>query len=57
MTPSQDNQQARLAALYEVSAQLGATLDLTELLNLVMDSIIKLTSAERGFVMLRDEIT
>lgn len=50
-------QQARLAALYEVSAQLGTTLDLKELLNLVMDSIIQLTGAERGFLMLFDEET
>jgi signal transduction histidine kinase len=48
-------QQARLVALYEVSAHLGTTLDLTELLGLVMDSIIQLTGAERGFVMLFDE--
>jgi signal transduction histidine kinase len=52
--PTLDNQQTRLAALYEVSAQLGTTLDLTELLNLVMDSIIQLTGAERGFLMLQD---
>ncbi len=57
MAVSDDNQQAYLAALYEVSTQLGTTLDLTELLNLVMDSIIKLTGAERGFLMLREEIT
>ncbi|GAB4160167.1 MAG: hypothetical protein Fur0021_31780 [Candidatus Promineifilaceae bacterium] len=57
MVATDDNQQAYLAALYEVSAQLGATLDLTELLHLVMDSIIKLTGAERGFLMLRNEIT
>jgi signal transduction histidine kinase len=48
------SQQAKLAALYEVSAGLGATLDLPELLNLVMDSIIQLTRAERGFLMLID---
>lgn len=54
---SANPQQARLAALYEVSAQLGTTLDLTELLNLVMDSIIQLTGAERGFLMLFDEET
>lgn len=54
MTSAPINQQARLAALYEVSAQLGTTLDVGELLNLVMDSIIKLTSAERGILMLVD---
>ena len=47
-----ERQEARLAALYEVSSQLGKTLDLGELLNQVMDSIIQLTGAERGFLMM-----
>ncbi len=50
------SQQARLAALYEVSSQLGASLDLSEVLNQVMDAIIKLTGAERGFLMLFDDV-
>lgn len=50
-----DIQQARLAALYEVSSQLGASLNLSDVLNQVMDAIIKLTGAERGFLMLFDE--
>lgn len=45
-------QEARLAALYEVSSRLGKTLDLDEVLDQVMDSIIQLTNAERGFLML-----
>ena len=49
------NEQARLAALYEVSAQLGASLDLTEVLNQVMDAIIQLTGAERGYLVLFDD--
>ncbi len=48
-------QEARLAALYEVSSRLGKSLDLGEVLNQVMDSIIQLTGAERGFLMLYDE--
>lgn len=48
-------QDARLAALFEVSSQLGKTLDLAQVLNQVMDSIIQLTGAERGFLMLYDE--
>ena len=52
MTQPAINQQARLAALYEVSSRLGTTLDVGELLNLVMDSIIQLTAAERGILML-----
>lgn len=50
-------QQDRLAALYELSARLGTTLDLNELLTQIMDSIIQLTGAERGFMMLYDEFT
>ena len=50
-------EQARLAALYEVSSQLGASLDLGEVLNQVMDAIILLTGAERGFLMLFDDVT
>ncbi|MFQ5399208.1 MAG: GAF domain-containing protein [Anaerolineae bacterium] len=52
-----ENQQARLAALYQVSSRLGTSLDLTEVLNQVMDAIIELTGAERGFLMLIDDIT
>ena len=51
---SNDSQQARLAALYEVSSRLGTSLDLSEVLNQVMDAIIQLTGAERGFLMLFD---
>ncbi|RMG95267.1 MAG: GAF domain-containing protein [Chloroflexi bacterium] len=54
---TKDIQQARLAVLYEASARLGTSLDLTEVLNQVMDSIIHLTGAERGFLMLFDEDT
>lgn len=49
------SRQARLEALYEVSSQLGTSLDLSEVLNQVMDAIIQLTNAERGFLMLYDE--
>jgi signal transduction histidine kinase len=43
---------ARLAALYQVSHALGASLNLDETLRIVMDSAIRLTRAERGFLML-----
>ena len=52
---SQTIQQARLVALYDVSSQLGVSLDLSQVLNQVMDAIINLTGAERGFLMLFDE--
>src|SRR5262245_10293548 len=44
-------QQERLAKLYDVSRVIGSSLDLQTVLNQVMDSIIELTSAERGFLM------
>jgi signal transduction histidine kinase len=49
--------QERLALLYEVSQTLGSTLDLRQVLNQVMDAIIQLTGAERGFLMLLDAQT
>ena len=48
-------QGARLALLYRVSQTFNSSLDLDTVLNRVMDEVIALTSAERGFVMLRDE--
>ncbi len=49
------DQKARLAALYEVSKVIGSSLDLETVLNQVMDAIIRLTGAERGFLMLMDD--
>ncbi len=43
---------ARLAALYQVSQALGLSLNLDETLRIAMDSAIRLTRAERGFLML-----
>jgi signal transduction histidine kinase len=53
---AETSQQERLAALYSLSAQLATTLDLPLLLNQVMDAIIQLTVAERGFVVLVDPL-
>lgn len=47
--------QPRLAALYELSAALGSTLDVDKVLNQAMDAIIGLTGAERGFLMLFED--
>jgi len=46
---------ARFEALYNVSRVLGSSLELQTVLDQVMDAIIHLTSAERGFLMLRDD--
>jgi signal transduction histidine kinase len=49
---SPGDEHERLAALYRVSRALGSTLDLDEVLRESMDAVIKLTGAERGFLML-----
>lgn len=48
-------QPERYRALHEVSKALGSSLDLQTVLNQVMDAIIQLTGAERGFLMLTDD--
>ncbi len=42
----------RLETLYRVSQALGSTLELDPLLEAVMDQVIEVTGAERGFLML-----
>jgi len=44
--------QSRLAALYRVSRSLGSSLNIDEVLTQVMDAVIQLTGAERGFLTL-----
>lgn len=45
----------RFGKLYEVSRAIGSSLDLEEVLKQVMDAIITLTEAERGFLMLLND--
>jgi GAF domain-containing protein len=45
-------QSERLARLYTVSRMIGSSLDLQTVLEQVMDALIELTGAERGFLML-----
>lgn len=45
----------RFEGLYNVSRLIGSSLDLETVLDQVMDAIIQLTGAERGFLMLRDD--
>jgi adenylate cyclase len=47
----------QLRALSEVGAVINSTLDLPEVLNRVMDQIIEITGAERGYLVLRDADT
>jgi signal transduction histidine kinase len=51
----QQKNASRFEALYSVSRAIGSTLDLQNVLDQVMDAIIQLTKAERGFLMLRDD--
>ncbi len=51
----QHKKEGRFQALYNVSRLLGESLDLQVVLDRVMDAIIHLTAAERGFLMLRDD--
>ncbi len=44
----------RLEFLYRITQAFNASLDLDEVLNIVIDEIIELTGAERGFLMLYD---
>lgn len=44
----------RLGLLYRLSQTFNSSLDLDEVLNRVMDEVIAVTHAERGFVMLQD---
>ncbi|MGB2896107.1 MAG: GAF domain-containing protein [Anaerolineales bacterium] len=51
------DEQARLAALFKVCRALGSSLHLSEVLRETMDSVIQLTGAERGFLMLVNQET
>jgi PAS domain S-box-containing protein len=54
---TQASEQDELAALYDISHVIGSSLNLTEVLNEVMDQIIRLTGSERSFLMLVDPDT
>jgi PAS domain S-box-containing protein len=49
--PSKD----KFATLYEVGRLVNSTLDLNRVLELVMDTVVQVTGAERGFLTLQDE--
>ena len=50
-----DAELQRLRALTSTAEVINSSLDLTTVLNEVMDTIIRLTGAERGFLMLKDD--
>lgn len=53
----QEKERAQLEKLFQVSGAVNSALDLDQVLNLAMDSIIQATNAERGFLMLLDPAT
>ena len=48
-------EQKNLMALVQIGGVVNSSLELAEVLRIVMDNIVRLTGAERGFLMLRDE--
>ena len=55
INPSSDAEQANLLALADISQVVNSSLELDEVLCIVMDTIVRLTGAERGFLMLNNE--
>jgi adenylate cyclase len=49
-----EDERRRLLALANTTQAVNSSLELDEVLQLVMDTIVRLTEAERGFLMLRD---
>jgi PAS domain S-box-containing protein len=49
------NERKDLLGLVEISYIINSSLEIDEVLRTVMDTIVRLTGAERGFLMLRDE--
>ncbi len=50
-----EQQLSHLLALAGIGQVVNSTLEVDEVLQIVMDTIVRLTGAERGFLMLRDE--
>ncbi len=51
----QAEERKNLLALADIGQVINSSLNPNEVLRIVMDTIIRLTGAERGFLMLRDE--
>lgn len=52
---AEEKERAQLNALQEVGAAINSSLDLNQVLNFVMDAIIRLTKAERAMLLLTDQ--
>lgn len=51
----QEEEITNLLALADIGQVINSSLELNEVLRIVMDTIVRLTGAERGFLMLKDE--
>ncbi|MCH7481004.1 MAG: GAF domain-containing protein [Chloroflexi bacterium] len=51
----QEEDITNLMALADIGQVINSSLELNEVLKIVMDTIVRLTGAERGFLMLKDE--
>jgi hypothetical protein len=58
MVPSQEHlDRDELGTLYNIAPVLNSTLELDEVLQLVMDRVIEVVNTDRGFLMLVDTKT
>lgn len=53
----QQSELNQLRALADTTALINSSLDTADVLNTVMDTVIRLTGAERGYIMLKDKTT
>lgn len=52
-----ERKRSELETLYEIARMLNSTLEFDEVLRLVMDQVIEVVNAERGFLVLLDPVT
>ncbi len=52
-----ERKRSELETLYEIARMLNSTLEFDEVLRLVMDQVIEVVNAERGFLVLLDAVT
>lgn len=52
-----EKSEKEMETLVEIGKVINSVLDMDQLLNLIMDMVIKVVNAERGFLMLKDKET
>ena len=53
--PARNLSPAHLRTLYEITGTMNSSLDFDEVLNNIMDSVMQVTKAQRGFLMIADD--